>query len=223
MRLGCALGLAALMSGCGGPLSTLDPAGRSAAIIAALWWVLLAGATAIFVGVLAAAVFALRPERPGRGLSERAMLVGGGVVFPVAVLLALTVAALLVGERLRLDEEGEPLRVEVVAERWGWTFAYPDRPDLAPVEGVLTVPAGQPFEAVVTSRDVIHSFWVPRLGGKVDAIPGHVNTIRLQADAPGTYAGRCAEYCGIGHAGMGFEVRALAPEAFEAALAEAAR
>ena len=211
------------MSGCAGPLSTLDPAGRSAATIAALWWIMLAGATLIFTGVLAAAVFALRPERPGRGLSERAMLLGGGIAFPVVVLLGLTFAALLVGERLQLRGDGAPLRVEAVAERWGWTFAYPDRPDLAPVEGVLVVPAGRPFEASVTSRDVIHSFWIPRLGGKVDAIPGHVNTIRLMADAPGTYAGRCAEYCGIGHAGMGFEVRPTAPEALEAALAEAGR
>ena len=59
---------------------------------------------------------------------------------------------------------------------------------------------------MVTSRDVIHAFWIPRLAGKIDVIPGHVNVLRIQADAPGRYEGLCTEFCGLGHAGMRFDV-----------------
>ncbi len=66
------------------------------------------------------------------------------------------------------------------------------------------------FEVHVTSRDVIHSFWLPRLGGKIDAIPGQVNIIRLQVAEPGVYRGQCAEFCGVGHAAMSFTLQAHA-------------
>lgn len=207
------------LGGCEGPLSTLDPAGRSAAAIADLWWVLLAGAAVIFVGVLSTALFALLRRRPGRSTSERVMLIGGGLVFPSVVLLALTIAALLVGDRLSPRGERGVLVFDAVAEQWRWTFKRPDRPAAPPSVGVLNVPVGRPFEVRVTSRDVIHSFWAPRLGGKIDAIPGHVNTIRLQADAPGRHLGRCAEFCGVGHTEMGFEIHAHAPADYERMLA----
>ncbi|MGR3451631.1 MAG: hypothetical protein ACU0HS_14460 [Paracoccus sp. (in: a-proteobacteria)] len=78
-------------------------------------------------------------------------------------------------------------------------------------QGVLYVPAGRPFDVAITSSDVIHSFWVPRLGGKMDAIPGHRNVHRLMANAPGTYEGLCAEFCGLGHSFMNFNVVAYDP------------
>lgn len=68
----------------------------------------------------------------------------------------------------------------------------------------------------ITSDDVIHSFWVPRLGGKLDAIAGRINVLRLQADAPGHCGGLCAEFCGLHHARMGFTLNAHAPEDFDA-------
>ncbi len=71
---------------------------------------------------------------------------------------------------------------------------------------VLEIPAGRNVEVFVTSADVIHSFWVPRLGGKIDAIPGSRNRILLRADAPGRYGGVCAEFCGTGHSAMAFSV-----------------
>jgi heme/copper-type cytochrome/quinol oxidase subunit 2 len=71
---------------------------------------------------------------------------------------------------------------------------------------VLHIPAGRPADLVITSTDVIHSFWIPRLAGKMDAIPGHTNRLRIVADAPGTYRGECAEYCGVGHKNHGFTV-----------------
>ena len=77
----------------------------------------------------------------------------------------------------------------------------------------LAAAATQPFDIVLTSPDVIHSFWVPQLGGKMDAIPGHRNIHRLMADAPGIHEGLCAEFCGLGHAAMRFEVVVYDPAA----------
>ena len=85
----------------------------------------------------------------------------------------------------------------------------------------MLLPAGTPVDIVVTSRDVIHAFWIPRLAGKIDVIPGRVNVLRIQADAPGRYEGRCAEFCGVGHAGMQFEVVVHPAADFAAALAQA--
>ena len=81
------------------------------------------------------------------------------------------------------------------------------------------LPAGMPVDLVITSGDVIHSFWIPRLAGKMDAIPGRVNVLRVQADTPGPYAGECAEFCGTGHAGMRFEVVVHPAADFAAVLA----
>ncbi|WP_370689750.1 cytochrome c oxidase subunit II [Phenylobacterium sp.] len=209
-----------LLGGCEAPLSTLAPAGEAAHVIALLWWVMLAGAVVIFVGVVGAALLPLVTRRLGPP-SERVMLVGGGLVFPGVVLLALLVAALIIGDRLSPRGEPDVLRIEAEAHRWAWTFRYPDQPGAPSTEGVLHVPAGRPFEVHVTSRDVIHSFWAPRLGGKIDAIPGHVNVIRLQADAPGVYRGQCAEFCGGGHAAMGFVLHAHSAEDYGAWMADA--
>ena len=180
---------------------------------------MLAGSVVIFIGVVGAALVPLVRRRSG-ALPTRAMLIGGGLIFPGVVLMALLVTALLVGDRL--SPRGEPgvLRVEAQARQWAWTFAYPDLPGRAATEGVLHVPVGRPFEVHVSSQDVIHSFWAPRLGGKIDAIPGHENLIRLEADEPGIYWGQCAEYCGPGHDGMWFRIGAHAVEDFAALMEE---
>lgn len=176
---------------------------------------MLAGSVVIFVGVVGASLLPLMRRKSGSP-SARTMLIGGGLVFPGVVLLALLVAALLVGDRL--SPRGEPgvLRIEAQARQWAWTFRYPDSPGAASTEGVLHVPVGRPFEVHVTSQDVIHSFWAPRLGGKIDAIPGQVNVIRLQADAPGVYRGQCAEFCGDAHAMMDFTIQAHTPDDYAA-------
>lgn len=176
---------------------------------------MLAGSVVIFIGVVGVALIPLARRKAGSP-PARAMLIGGGLVFPGVVLLALLVAALVVGDRL--SPRGEPgvLRIEAQARQWAWTFRYPDLPGGATTDGVLHVPVGRPFEVYVTSEDVIHSFWAPRLGGKIDAIPGQVNVIRLQADAPGVYRGQCAEFCGNAHAMMDFTVQAHAPADYAA-------
>ncbi|MEN3951912.1 cytochrome c oxidase subunit II [Iodidimonas sp. SYSU 1G8] len=210
------LAVAALgLGGCAGPLSTLDPAGPAARDVAEIWWVMFAGALVILAGVMGAVLVSLR--RGGRDVPKNLMLVGGGLVFPVLVMGLLLGWALFRGEHLLARGANQMPVIHAHAVRFGWEFRYPDA-GLTTLN-VLHVPAGQPFQVRVTSADVIHAFWVPRLGGKIDAVPGKTNRIVLAADAPGTYAGLCAEYCGVGHAHMNFLVRAHAAGDYDAALA----
>jgi cytochrome c oxidase subunit 2 len=99
--------------------------------------------------------------------------------------------------------------VYVSAKQWMWEFAYPDgRSSL----DVLTVPVGRPVKLVMTSRDVIHSFYVPAFRMKQDVVPGRYYTAWFQATMPGTFAIRCAEYCGLNHSAMLGQVRVLAAD-----------
>jgi heme/copper-type cytochrome/quinol oxidase subunit 2 len=220
--IGRALATAAVgaaLAACRGERSVLDPAGPAAATLAGLWWLLLAVSVALFVLTVALIALALRPGR-GPGPSPRAWIHGFGLALPAAVLGALLVAGLVAGERLLPHPGPEVVTVHATAHRWSWKFRQPG-PDGAPIETErrLYLPAGTPVDVVLRSDDVIHSFWVPRLGGKMDAIPGRRNVLRLRADAPGRYAGLCAEFCGIGHAGHDFEVVAYPPGQFPADVA----
>jgi cytochrome c oxidase subunit 2/cytochrome aa3-600 menaquinol oxidase subunit 2 len=191
-------------------VSILHPAGPAAGTIAEIWWIMLAGSTAILLVVLALLVAALmrRPApRDDADHGTRLWLGGLGLGFPMATLAALTLYGLLMGERLLPRDAPDLVTVEAEARQWAWTFGYPDAPGLA-TEDVLHIPAGRPVDVLITSRDVVHSFWVPRLAGKLDAVPGHVNVLRLEAPKPGTYAGQSAEFSGIGYREHVFTVRA---------------
>ncbi|WP_374406177.1 cytochrome c oxidase subunit II [Pelagerythrobacter sp.] len=196
----------ALLAACAGPLSTLDPAGPSARAVADLWWIMLAGAGALCLlvfGLLAVAL--LRPSM-SRGNSERLWLGWLGVAMPCVVLAALLVYALALMARQAPGEPAASMTVGVEARQYAWAFTHQRGGTPIATENVLNIPAGRPVDLEITAIDVIHSFWIPRLAGKMDAIPGHVNRIRIEADAPGRYRGVCAEYCGVGHQGHGFTV-----------------
>lgn len=177
------------------------------------------GAGAIFLATSAVLAGAFVPALR-RSLTPGLLIGWGGVAIPVAILAALVATAFVIGEQL-LSGRGAAagMRIEVVARQFAWEFRYPGR--TGTTVNALHIPAGADVEFSVESLDVIHSFWVPRLGGKIDAIPGHTNRVRLRADRPGTYGGVCAEFCGTGHTGMRFTVIAHLPEDYEAALAEA--
>jgi cytochrome c oxidase subunit 2 len=172
----------------------------------------------LFLTALMTAIFFFVVWWPRRAacISARAWIIGGGLVLPGLVLPPLVVAAVVVGERM-MPQDPVP-RIEAHAQQFFWTFRYPDHGG-AETRDLLHLPAGQPVDIHITAEDVMHAFWVPRLAGKLDAVPGHTNVLRLQADAPGRLEGLCAEFCGLGHAHMRFEVRVHAPDEFAAAVA----
>lgn len=211
-----------MLGGCGGPFSTLDPAGPAAASVARLWWVMLGGSALLFLLVMVLLLLAFLRPGIASGTGERLWLFWGGLVMPGLVLAALLVFGLASGERL-LAHPGTPgiLRVEARPQQWIWRFTYPEAEGME-TTGLLHIPAGRPVDVHVIGGDVIHSFWVPRLGGKLDAIPGHTNILRLKAAEPGLYDGLCAEFCGTFHAEMRFAVQAHPAEEYEAVLARLA-
>lgn len=201
----------------------VDPAGPAARHIATLWWVMLIGAGLILLLVLGLLVGAYR-VRPAAGEAtdtpgqERLWIVGLGLVFPLLVLAALLAWGLIVGERLLPRQAADTVQVAAEARRWAWRFTYAGAPGRV-TERLLHIPAGRPVDVTITSADVIHSFWVPRLAGKLDAVPGHANVLRIQADAPGRYAGVSAEYSGPGYRDHAFAVQAHDAAGWQAFLA----
>lgn len=195
-----------LLAGCVGPQSTLQPAGPAAHTAAMLWWGMFTVAVAVTIMMTAFWLWAMRPR--GQGLPEpqarrlqKRLIVGGGVLLPLGasgILLAFGIPA--GHSMLPLATDEPPLRIEVTARQWWWQVHYPDAGVTTANE--LHLPAGRPVDMHVSSEDVIHSFWVPRLGGKIDMVPGRVNVLRLTADAPGLFRAQCAEFCGLGHAHM---------------------
>jgi len=209
------------VSGCAGPLSTLDPSGPAADAIARMWWVMLIGSAVLFLLVIVIFVQVFRRPGWGSSVSPGRWIVLGGLVLPAIVLLPLLAYGLVTGERLLpLPGSAPPQRIEAVAAQWVWTFRYPAH-DGVETRNVLLLPAGTPVDMAVTSKDVIHAFWVPRFAGKIDAVPGRVNRLRIQADQPGRYEGTCDEFCGLGHAGMRFGVIVYRQGDFPAALEQA--
>lgn len=203
--------------GCEDALSTVHPAGPAAATISMLWWVLLIGSTLIFLFVMA--LIALAWRRPAGETRERRFVVGLGLVFPLVVLAALLAYGLVVGERLLPRSSPDVVTVRAEGRQWAWRFAYADAPGLV-TEGVLHIPAARPVDVEITTTDVVHSFWVPRLAGKIDAVPGHVNVLRIEAFAPGEYDGVNAEYNGPGYVGHRFTVIAHDASSWDAFLQE---
>ena len=206
------------LGGCEWQQSTLAPGGPHAESVATLSWVMFIGAGLIFLLVMALTACACLAEA-GRAnwLSRKTVIIGGGVIFPVVTLTALLVYGLLLSRSLVMA--GSPaLRIEVVGEQFWWRVHYLDAsgaPHLVSANEIR-IPVGPPIEFVLKSKDVIHSFWVPSLAGKLDMIPGRVNSYRFAAERPGMYRGQCAEYCGAQHALMAFYVVAMGREEFDA-------
>lgn len=221
-----------LLLGCSGApaQSMVHPAGPAAAEIARLWWVMFGAFTAVFTVVVVLLLYAifrrsnrLATSETGRtrdaGTSppwgRTGFIVAGGIILPIVVLAPLFLYSLITSAKLRTPTDA--LTIRVVGHMWWWEVRYPN-------SGIVTaneihIPAGRPVRLELASADVIHSFWVPRLNGKRDMIPGVENVFWIQADEPGVYRGQCGEYCGTQHANMAFEVIALSPEEFDAWLA----
>lgn len=224
---GAGLALAA----CRGPQSTFDPAGTESEKVLHLFWWMLGGAVLIWLFVMGLSVYATK-VRP-KAHSERTgtkLILWGGVAFPVVVLTVLLVFGLQMMPGFRAPADGP--RIAVSGERFWWRVHYeaPDTPGVAKFlsgEGVpsaneLWIPVGKRTEILLSSPDVIHSFWVPNIAGKVDTIPGRITRIVLDPTRTGTFHGICAEFCGDAHAQMRFVVKVVS-EADFAARVEAER
>jgi cytochrome c oxidase subunit 2 len=213
------------LAGCGGSQSTLNPHSHAATDIANLFWVMTAvafGGLALVTGLL---VFA-RVRRRRRGTNpadphpgERVgwwVVLGMGVVFPLAVVIALFIASNWA--ILRTTEapaaSSTAMTIEAIGHQWYWEFRYPGTQAVTADE--MHIPVGTRINLVATTADVIHSFWVPELNRKIDTIPGQRNRILLYANRPGIYRGQCAEYCGLQHAHMSMLVFAQPKAQFRA-------
>lgn len=206
------------LGACSGPLSTLDPAGPHASEVASLWWGMLS--VSLLVMLLVYVLWWLAMRRDGsKHTDEKAQHLQnrwvwwGGIGLPVAAITVLLGFGIPVGHRM-LPVDEDALHIHVEARQWYWQVTYPDSGVTLIDE--LHIPVDQPVHIHVTSADVIHSFWVPRLGGKIDAIPGRTNVLRLVASESGEFDGQCAEYCGTAHAFMDFTVTAYEASEFEA-------
>ncbi|AKC85432.1 cytochrome c oxidase subunit II [Pseudoxanthomonas suwonensis] len=210
--------LAILLAACRGPQSALDPAGPAAEAIAGTWWLMFWGACAVWLLVVALVLAGMRRERGLSAAGARRMIVGGGLVLPTVLLAALLVHGTLSSDRITGRSAEVEHVVAVTARQWQWEFVHLDRDGtpLAVTTDVLAMPLGAMVEFRIDSADVIHSFWIPRLGGKIDAIPGRTNVLRLRADRAGPIRGQCAEFCGLEHAIMAFDVRVLEADDYAA-------
>jgi cytochrome c oxidase subunit 2 len=223
--------------------SALHPASDAASAIHQLTIVLTVGACAILVLVMALAVYgALSGPRK---VSAGAWVIGGGIVFPVIVLAVLLIHALRVGHALSAPP-ARPADIEITGKMWWWDVRYafaaeqsaagsprppgrnkpnagqPPESKTVVLANEIYIPVGRPVEIALKSDNVIHSFWVPALAGKVDMIPGRTTRIVVQAREPGVYRGQCAEYCGIQHSWMAFYVVAVPGAEYERWLANQA-
>lgn len=205
--------------------SALAPAGPEAGRIAWLWWFLLALGTAVYVLVLALlAVPVWRRRRSTASDADadadvdadepvrRRLVLLVGIVLPAVVVVVVVAAGSLVGRDVAPVAADDELLIDVVGAQFWWRVTYPDH-------GVVTaneihVPTGTHVRLRLRSEDVIHSFWVPPLHGKIDLRPGAVTELSFTVDRAGEYRGRCAEYCGLAHAQMGLLVVAQEPDAF---------
>lgn len=207
------------VGGCDGPLSALAPAGRGAELIADLWWWMFGGAVVIWAAVIGLSLYATYIHKGAhRPRTARLLIIGGGAVIPTIVLLALLAWGLSLMPRLRPPvADGEGIRVQVAGLRWWWRVTYVTANGReVPLANEVRLPLGETAVFTLTSPDVIHSFWIPSLGGKMDMIPGRTNRMVLEPTRTGTFRGACAEYCGTSHALMQFSVVVMEPDAFAA-------
>jgi cytochrome c oxidase subunit 2 len=197
--------------------SSLAPAGREAERIAALFWWMSGGLGLVWLGMI---VLALRygrphPEAPSR-TRDRWLIIGAGVIFPIIVLTGLLVYGLLMLPPLVARAPEGSLQIDVDGEEWWWRVRY-FVPGHSPIvlANEVRLPVGEPVQFRLRSDNVIHSFWIPALGGKMDMIPGRVTHLALTPTATGVFSGACAEYCGLSHAFMRFSVQVMEKAAFD--------
>jgi cytochrome c oxidase subunit II len=215
-----------LLSGCQDAQSVLAPQGPHAMQIAQLAWLLFAVGAAVLLVVVIVLYLAMRGSAEIRShLATQGTVIAAGIAFPATVLTGLLgYGVWLTQASIPTPEAREITYIEVTGEQWWWRIAYSGAGGIRIASAnEIRIPVGREIELTLKSADVIHSFWIPALAGKVDMIPGRTTRLRLRSDRSGVFRGPCAEYCGGAHALMAIQAIALPEREFEAALeAEAA-
>jgi cytochrome c oxidase subunit 2 len=207
--------------------STLDPAGPQAQHIRDLFYIITIPALLVILIVGGAIIFAAFRFRRREGDETQPKQIGGNnaleftwTLVPALILLAIFLVSVFQLPFLRHTptQAADAMHIHVIGRQWAWSFEYqtPAGKKKITTFGTMTIPAGEVVNLDIDSVDVIHSWSVPRLGGRLDAVPGKHNTTWVLADKPGTYYGQCTEFCGLSHALMTTKVVALPPDEFDA-------
>jgi cytochrome c oxidase subunit II len=205
--------LGTILTGCANSPSVLDPHGTDADSVALLSWLMFAISGIVLIIVTYLLWMAYRRSRQAgqdrdnlyvndRGLLRNVVL--GGAVAPIVILLVIMGLAIWIENTKSVKAAAGNTDIEIIGHQWWWEVHYTGQNFYTANE--IHIPAGETVTLHVTTADVIHSFWVPELHGKIDLIPGQTNTFTIQADQTGTYRGQCAEFCGVQHAHMAFLV-----------------
>jgi cytochrome c oxidase subunit II len=223
-----ALATAGVAAAGNGGFTPVTPASPNAVHTQHAYYLILGFTAAIFVlveGLLV--VFVIKYRSRGRSRAVEGAQVHGHTrleliwtAFPVVILAI--IAAFVFYELPNIDSApaaAEPVHITVEGHQYYWQFHYADSPNQARSIGTLHVPVGSVVDLKVVSPDVIHSWWVPALGGKIQAIPGRINHFWFRADSPGSYEGQCAQLCGLFHASMHATVEADSQQAYRHYLA----
>jgi cytochrome c oxidase subunit 2 len=227
VRVALLVGLGLLVAGCASeaPQDTWQPEGENAQKIHDLQWPVFAIAGLVMVIVFVAVGWCVvRYRDRGQPIPKqthgRPALEIGLTILPAVILIGVAIPT--VGTLMALSKTSDTeCYVNVTGQQWWWEVDYPIQDGCGGIEtpivtsGQMIIPTGTKVLVRGTSRDVIHSWWIPKLNGKRDMVPGRVQTLRLEADHPGIYAGQCTEFCGLSHANMRMEVVALDAEDFE--------
>ena len=226
-RVALLAGLVLVAGGCASdaPQDTWQPEGDNAQKIHSLQWPVFAVAGLVGVLVAAAVIWCVvRYRDRGQPIPKqthgRPALEIGLTILPALILIGVAIPT--VGTLMALSKTDDTeCVVNVTGQQWWWEYDYPVQEGCGGIDtpivtsGQMVIPVGTNVLVRGTSRDVIHSFWIPKLNGKRDMVPGRVHTLRMQADQAGIFAGQCTEFCGLSHANMRMEVVALDPDDFE--------
>ena len=212
-----------VLSACNRHQSTLAPFGEEADKVRSIAIVLVVGSVILAAGLALLMRHAMRaPEGQLTHKGGMKMVLWLGGIGPSILLLGLLLYALPAMRPIPVANAD--LRIGVEGEQFWWRVRYaPPGGSVVEAANELRLPVGRTVELSLRGADVIHSFWVPGLAGKMDMIPGRTNRLVVRATKAGTYRGVCAEFCGLGHALMAFDVVAMEPAAFERWLAAQAR
>lgn len=212
------------LAACAGRQSVLDPQGLQSSQILHTIFIFLTVAAAVWIAVVVVlGVSLLRRKRPADqplALHQPFERTSGRVIFVLGLATLVVVLGLSIvsyaGQRTIFAKDENALTLKIIGHQWWWEVRYEaDSPHRSFVTAnEIRVPTGQPVKVELESADVIHSFWVPSLTGKMDLITGQKNELQFTAKNAGVYRGQCAEFCGLQHANMAFAVLALPPDEF---------